>query len=93
MRVEDIFHEEVILEEEILQEGTETQAEIKRQVSFIRDNFADTQLGDKKVIDIVEDDVNFPTIDEKFREILRRMDPPSAKFWRDNRKKILKEES
>jgi len=93
MKIEDMFNEEVILEEEILQPGTPTQAEIKRQVSFIRDNFADTQLGDKSVRDIVEDDVNFPTIDEKFREILRRMDPPSAKFWRDNRRKILKEES
>jgi len=93
MKIEDIFNEEVILEEEIIQEGTETQPEIKRQVSFIRDNFANTQLGDKTIRDIVEDDVNFPTIDEKFREILRRMDPPSARFWRDNRKKILKEES
>jgi len=93
MKIEDIFNEEVILEEQIIQEGTETQAEIKRQVSFNREFFANTQLGDKTIRDIVEDDVNFPTIDEKFREIFRRMDPPSAKFWRDNRKKILKEES
>jgi len=90
MKVEDMFNEEVILEEEIIEPGTPTQPEIKRQVSFIRDNFADTQLGDKRVRDIVEDDVNFPTIDEKFREILRRMDPPSARFWRDHRDKILK---
>jgi len=90
MRMEDIFKEEVILEEEVIQEGTETQPEIKRQVGFVRESFAELQLGDKTVMDIVEDDVNFPTVDDKFREILKRMDAPSRKFWRDHKDKILK---
>jgi len=90
MKPEDIFVESVVIEEKVIKEASETEPGITTQISFIRDNFMETQLGDKTVMNIVEDDDAFPTIEDKFREILRRMDPPSRIFWRDHRDKILK---
>jgi len=92
MKVEEIFNEEVILEEEIIQEVTETQPGIKRQIVFNREVFADTQLGNKKVRDIIEDDTNFPKVSDKVKEILDRMDRNSRNFWRKHIKLIMKKE-
>jgi len=90
VKPEDIFKEEIILEEEILQEGDTTKPEIKRQVSFIRDYFIETQLGDKKVGDIIEDDEKYPKVDDKIREILDRMDRESRDFWIRHIREIVK---
>jgi len=93
MKIEDMFVEKAILEEEIIQEVTETQPGIKREVGFNRESFAELQLGDKRVIEIVQDDINFPTINDKFNEILKRMDGPSRGYWTKHKDKILKPSS